>query len=294
MKTDSGPPPLPPPDYARLVTLTTRPSYTIVSIHAEPANVLTLDLWRALAAALRTVEADPGQQAIAFVSTLQRPIFSAGNDIQELYAPNTTADRYRDFWVTSNTFLVDLYTSRLLTVAGIRGACPAGGCALSMCCDVRVMTSKGYIGLNEVALGIHVPKFWGELMRRTMSKASGAAVDRVLLDATLMPSQRAFEMGLVDELVGDRDGNGGDSDALWRRVEEVLARGTSGKSRRVMAARHTTKLVGREEFVARWRAYLEQEAVLGWESLRDEGTVRQLKSVLDGLKKTTKKPRAKL
>ena len=43
---------------------------------------------------------------------------------------------------------------------GRRGACPAGGCILALCCDERVMTddSTSCIGLNEVALGIAVPR----------------------------------------------------------------------------------------------------------------------------------------
>ena len=277
-RSSSASEPTPDPD---LVTLTRHPTFTVVRIHAGPANVLTRNLWGALAAALRVVEADETQLGIAFLSGLRKPIFSAGNDIQELYAPNTSASRYRDFWLTSNTFLIDLYTSRLVTVAAIKGASPAGGCALSLCCDIRIMTSnacmKSYIGLNEVALGIHVPKFWGELMRRTASRASGAAIDRVLLDATLMPSEQALDMGLVDELVNDVD-------ALERRAVEVLESATRKKSARVMAARHATKLLGREAFVARWRTYLDGEAALGREALAEEGTVEMLRGVLAGLK----------
>jgi 3,2-trans-enoyl-CoA isomerase len=280
MKLDAETLPEAPPD-PNLVTLTRHSNFTIVSIHAEPANVLTRNLWGALAAALRIVEADETQLGIAFLSGLRKPIFSAGNDIQELYAPNTSAARYQDFWLTSNNFLINLYTSRLVTVAAIKGASPAGGCALSLCCDTRIMTSnahmKSYIGLNEVALGIHVPKFWGELMRRTAAKASGAAIDRVLLNATLMPSEQALDMGLVDELVDD-------ATALERRAVEVLDAATRKKSARVMAARHTTKLLGREAFVARWRAYLDGEATLGWKALADEGTVNMLKDVLASLK----------
>ena len=277
----TGLPPTPPDP--NLVTLTRHPSFTIVSIHAEPANVLTRNLWGALAAALRVVQADDTQLGIAFLSGLRKPIFSAGNDIRELYAPNTSAARYQDFWLTSNTFLIDLYTSRLVTVAAIKGASPAGGCALSLCCDIRIMTSnahmKSYIGLNEVALGIHVPKYWGELMRRTASKACGAAIDRVLLNATLMPSEQAFDMGLVDELVDD-------AAALERRAVEVLEAATGRKSARVMAARHKTKLLGREAFVAQWSAYLDGEATLGWAALADEGTVKTLEGVLSRLKKS--------
>ncbi len=42
--------------------------------------------------------------------------------------------------MTSNVFLARLYRTPLVTVAAIKGACPAGGCCLSMCCDVRIMT----------------------------------------------------------------------------------------------------------------------------------------------------------
>ena len=56
-------------------------------------------------------------------SGLKRPIFSAGNDLSELYAPATSRDRYKRFWVMSNKFLCSLYLSPLLTVSAIKGAC---------------------------------------------------------------------------------------------------------------------------------------------------------------------------
>lgn len=60
-------------------------------------------------------------------SGLRRDIFTAGNDIGELYAPNTSWERYKLFWKTSNTFLAKFLCSPLVTVAAIRGECPAGG-----------------------------------------------------------------------------------------------------------------------------------------------------------------------
>lgn len=41
---------------------------------------------------------------------------------------------------------------------------------LSMCCDYRVMTDFGHIGLNEVALGITVPLYWGRVMARVIGQ----------------------------------------------------------------------------------------------------------------------------
>ncbi len=80
-------------------------------------------------------------------------------------------------------------------------------------------------------------------------------------------------MGLVDELVDNVD-------ALERRAVEVLESATRKKSARVMAARHATKLLGREAFVARWWTYLDGEAALGWEALAAEGAVEMLRGVV--------------
>ena len=61
-------------------------------------------------------------------------------------------------------FLQRLYKTPLITISAIRGACPAGGCILSLLCDSRIMTEAGTIGLNEVALGIPVPYYWAQVM----------------------------------------------------------------------------------------------------------------------------------
>ena len=60
--------------------------------------------------------------------------------------------------------------SPLVTIAAIRGACPAAGCNIALCCDHRIMTAQGYIGLNEVAIGISVPEMWCNLMGRTIGQ----------------------------------------------------------------------------------------------------------------------------
>jgi 3,2-trans-enoyl-CoA isomerase len=90
-----------------------------------------------------------------------------------------------------------VYKSRLATVSAIKGACPAGGCCLSLCCDLRVMTDFGHIGLNEVALGIPVPVYWARLMAKVVGQA---AAEKLCLNATLASPQQALEVGLVDQV----------------------------------------------------------------------------------------------
>jgi len=71
-------------------------------------------------------------KGVIITSGLERDVFTAGNDINELYAPNTTLKRYKLFWKNSNTFLANLIRSPLVTVAAIRGQCPAGGTLIWM------------------------------------------------------------------------------------------------------------------------------------------------------------------
>jgi Delta3-Delta2-enoyl-CoA isomerase len=52
--------------------------------------------------------------------------------LQELHAPSTSRARHADFWITQTTFLGRLRRSPLITVAAIRGACPAGGCCMAL------------------------------------------------------------------------------------------------------------------------------------------------------------------
>lgn len=96
--------------------------------------------------------------------------------------------------------MAQLYSSPLVTVAAIRGACPAGGCGIAMCCDWRVMTQQGHIGLNEVALGIRVPFMWCQLMGRIVGQATA---DRLTQFATLLPPAEAKKVRAVKLRVSD-------------------------------------------------------------------------------------------
>lgn len=62
------------------------------------------------------------------------------------------------------------------------------------------MTETGRIGLNEVELGIPVPKFWAQLMARVIG--TGVA-DKLCTFAQMCTPQRALEVGMLDELASN-------------------------------------------------------------------------------------------
>ncbi len=247
--------------------------YAILTINREPVNSMNLDLWRQLATALDALEADPSVRGVIFQSGLKKDVFTAGNDLMELYAPQTSAERYRDFWVTQNRFFARLYRSPLATVAAIRGACPAGGCALALCCDYRVMTDFGNIGLNEVAIGIPVPAYWAQLMQRTIGQRSAEK----LLPYGLMPkADEALRIGLVDALVP--------AEALTRAAEETIAQ----MLKVFDGGRQATKGHLRRAFAKEWEAYCEGEAVEGWRLISHPQTVQAMEGILQKLSKGKK------
>mmetsp|Transcript_8639 Transcript_8639/g.23227 ORF Transcript_8639/g.23227 Transcript_8639/m.23227 type:complete len:285 (+) Transcript_8639:173-1027(+) len=250
------------------VSVTVKEGYAILSLHKEPVNSLDLRLWQELEAVLTSLEASPLVTGLIITSGLQRDVFTAGNDLRELYAPRTTEARYAEFWITSNRFLSRLYMSRLATIAAIRGACPAGGCMMSMCCDHRVMSSVGSIGLNEVQLGIPVPKYWGLLMAKLIGTK---AADKLLLTGKLISPAEAKALGMVDQVV--------DKGQVLEAAEKVMAQLVKVPGGAVKA----TKVSLREDFCNAWQQYYIEEPHMAWAVLNKPETLRTLEAALQRL-----------
>lgn len=236
---------------------------------------MTLELWAALEASLLDAEADGTTRALVYASNLKRPVFTAGNDIKELHAPSTTRERHARFWGHQTRFLARLLRSPLLTVAAVRGACPAGGCALALCCDFRVATPDAALGLNEVALGIGVPPYWAETMCALVGRG---VAEKLLIGAKMTPAQEALRIGLVDEVVAD-------AEALMPAVEKLCAKMLKFPD----AGRVATKHVLRNKLSVAWEAYADEEARKGWEMLSQPSTVASLSAVLARLSGAGKK-----
>lgn len=125
------------------------------------------------------------------------------------------------------------------------------------------------MGLNEVALGIPVPKFWAELLGRT---AGAAAAERLVLSGRMVSSREAAALGLADG-VAETDAQADVEALAVRWVEEAV--------RLPPAARAATKQSGRAEFCARWRAYYrEEEPRYGWAAISRPEAVAAIRGVL--------------
>ena len=119
----------------------------------------------AISASIKNIETNHPKIQSVILASSNPTIFSAGLDVSELLAPD--ADRLPKFWNSLQQVYLDLYGTRLATIAAIQGHAPAAGCMLAMACDYRVMYAGDSgdngdkkkkhvptIGLNETQLGI--------------------------------------------------------------------------------------------------------------------------------------------
>ncbi len=160
-----------------------------------PANALDSGLLSELVAQVRRA---PEQGAEALVLTGAPGLFSAGLDVPHLL----TLDR-DELRLALGVFfdaMEALAGSVLPIVAAISGHAPAGGAILALFCDRRVMASGNFvIGLNEVQVGLPLPKVVAALLARTVGPRRA---EDLATTGRLVAPQVALEIGLVDEVAG--------------------------------------------------------------------------------------------
>jgi len=159
-------------------------------------NSLSTPLMQRMLSEIREAKTEP------LFLTGEGDAFSAGlnlKEIAELDAPGMTK-----FLGTLEDLVKALFEHPAPTVAWVNGHAIAGGCVMTLCCDVRFMTArKGpRIGLNEVALGLRFPPLTFEMTRR---RVSAQLLERVLLEAALYDAPTAQRLGLIDELGEEAD-----------------------------------------------------------------------------------------
>ena len=134
--------------------------------------------------------------ARAFVLAGRPGMFSGGFDLREMTA---SVESMRSLVATGARFLLRTFGFGLPTVAACTGHALAGGALTLMSCDVRVgadVPSK--IGLNEVAIGMALPKFAVELARVRLAPALLAAST---MEARIYDPAGAVEVGYLDQVV---------------------------------------------------------------------------------------------
>jgi len=161
----------------------------------ERLNAVHLPMRDELWTVLNLLHDDPTLRVAVLTGAGDRA-FSAGADITDFgTAPSVIEARDarldRDLWGLMSRLEIPL-------IAAIRGFAYGAGLEMSMYCDFRIADTTAQFALPEVTLG-YIPSAGGT---QTLSRHIPRG-DAVRMAATGEPidAQRAYELGLVDELV---------------------------------------------------------------------------------------------
>lgn len=159
-----------------------------------PVNALSPELLQALTSAIK---AAPVEGARALVLSGREGMFTGGLDVPLLLELD------RDGLVHALEVFFDameaLATSELPVAAAITGHSPAGGAVLALFCDWRVMAEGAFvIGLNEVRIGIPMPRVIAEALARAVGPRRA---EELIQTGRLLSPDEALEIGLVDRVV---------------------------------------------------------------------------------------------
>jgi len=166
-----------------------------IRLSRPPANALNQAMFEALEAALDTA----AESSEAVVVSGLPGMFSAGLDVPELL--QIDRDSFREMLVSFLRACRTIATMPVPTAFALTGHAPAGGLVLAVFGDYRVMSRGAYkTGLNEVQVGLVVPS----MVYKALVRMIGAhAAERMLVAGEMMGSEKAAELGLVDELADD-------------------------------------------------------------------------------------------
>lgn len=231
-----------------------------IRLSRPPVNALNFTLLDAL---VQAIEQAPSTGAKGIVLSGGAKVFSGGLDVP--YLLGCSDSELKACWSRFFDAAKALAGSPLPVVAAIAGHNPAGGCVLALCCDYRVMAEGPYrIGLNETQVGLIVPDAIQYLLRRIVG---AHRAERLVVAGAMIESRKAFELGVVDELVPQE--NVVDTALAWLIGSAALPQGP-------MCA---TRAIARADIIEALNSFntVEMEVFMqGWYSAETQSVLRGL------------------
>ena len=169
-----------------------------IDLQGEPVNKVTATMRGEFAELFGRVEGDTTIKGVVIVSA-KPDTWIAGADIDEFLSLSSSADA-ESLIRGGQALLARLESLRVPVVAAIHGACLGGGLETALACRYRVATDhpKTVLALPEVQLGIMPGAGGTQRLPRLIGLQR--ALDMILTGRTIR-AKKAYQMGLVDELV---------------------------------------------------------------------------------------------
>lgn len=162
-------------------------------------NALNFKLLEELALVLDKIESDDNVKTI-IITGAEEKSFVAGADIRELSGlDKKQALEIASKWHKIIFNRIEDFSKPI--ICAVNGYALGGGLELAMACHIRLASENAFFGLPEVKLGL-IPGYGGT-QRLTKLIGKSHAMYYTLSSQTI-PSKKAFEIGLVSEVLKDK------------------------------------------------------------------------------------------
>jgi enoyl-CoA hydratase len=215
---------------------------TTVVMDDGRANVMSIAMLQALHDAFNDAERD----GCVVVLTGRGSIFSAGFDLK-VFAGGTASDIHAMLKLGGELAL-RILTFPLPVVAACNGHANPMGAFLIMASDLRIAADGPFrIGMNEVTIGLTVPRFAIEVARQRLTPAY---FSRALVTGEMFALPEAATAGFFDRVVSPSD------------LEQVAHQAAETLSKIDHGAHAATKLRARAPAIAAIRAAIDADITL--------------------------------
>ncbi|MDX2234934.1 MAG: enoyl-CoA hydratase-related protein [Hyphomonadaceae bacterium] len=158
-------------------------------------NALDLAIWSAIPGLLSSVAEDDRIRVLVVRGA--GGAFAAGADIAEFATAYATPEAARANQRTMNAAMDALEAFPKPVLAQIDGPCIGGGCAVALCCDIRVAARDARFAITPAKLGL---AYGVADTRRLVSVVGPSRAKDMLFTGRIMNAQEAMRIGLVDRV----------------------------------------------------------------------------------------------
>ena len=165
----------------------------------ERLNALDLEMWEALADAMRLLQGGNGGPRCIILRGAGEA-FAAGADLAEFATARATPAAAERYGQIMDRALRAIRDCRLPTIAAIEGACIGGGLQIAIACDLRICSDSSRFGAPVQKIGVVMP--FPEIAYLVELVGHAVALE-ILLEGRVFGADEARQKGLVTRVVAD-------------------------------------------------------------------------------------------
>lgn len=174
------------------LSLAREDGFAVITLNRPPANAISEQLMKDLAAALGSLANDDGVRAVILTGAGDK-IFCAGADLGSAFGGGDLETFIR----FGNSVLRTIERFPKPVIAALNGHALGGGCEIAMACHVRLLKETARMGQTETNLGI-IPGYGGtQRLPRLIGRTK--ALEFLIL-GTQIPAHECLALGLVNRL----------------------------------------------------------------------------------------------